>query len=153
MDPAVAEVSRSLAQLVQSGRLARAGADRVTRELQLQLKRTDELTNALVAVLDAVVVAVERRDIAVRHRDGYYFVHLETLRQGVEELAGYAAAPLREALLMASLAQPDAGILSMGTRAQFEGLPRRRYTVVELAAARAFLLRRAPPGLMGSLEQ
>lgn len=144
MDPhatAVAEVARSLAQLVQSGRLARAGADRVTRELQIELQRTDELTSALVAVLDAVVMAVERSEPAIQRRGLHAYVHLETLLRGRDELRGRE--PL-SALLMAVDSLPSAGIVSVGTRAVFEGVARRRYAVVDLELAKAFLFRRRP---------
>lgn len=144
MDPhatAVAEVSRSLAQLVQSGRLARAGADRVTRELQLELKRTDELTSALVAVLDAVVMAVETGEPAIHRRGLHAYVHLETLLSGRAELK--AREPLT-ALQMAVDSLSSAGVVSVGTRAVFEGVSRRRYVVVDLELAKAFLFRRRP---------
>lgn len=144
MDPhatAVAEVARSLAQLVQSGRLARVGADRVTRELQSELQRTEQLTNALVAVLDAVVMAVERSDPAIQRGGLHAYVHLETLLRGRGELRDRE--PL-SALLMAVDSLPSAGVVSVGTRAVFEGVARRRYSVVDLELAKAFLFRRRP---------
>lgn len=144
MDPhatALAEVSRSLAQLVQSGQLARAGADRVTRELQRELKRTDELANALLAVLDAVVMAVETGEPAIHRRGLHAYVHLETLLSRRAELK--AREPLN-ALQMAVDSLSGAGVVSIGTRAVFEGVPRRRYVVVDLELAKAFVFRRRP---------
>lgn len=140
----VAEVSRSLAPLVQSGRLARAGADRVIRLLQTELRRTDELTSALVALLDAAVAAVERGDPTVRHRDSHHYLHLETLLKTDESLRRYSGPTVRDALSMAIAALPSAGVLSMGTRAVFEDAPRRRYVVLALDVSRAFLARRRP---------
>jgi hypothetical protein len=147
MDPhadAVAEVARSLAPLVQSGRLARAGADRVTKELRAELQRTDELAGTLVAVLDALVMAVDRGQLEL-HRHGLHdYFHLETLLQVVDELRGRGERSAHDALLLAIAALPAAGVVSVGTRAAFEGVPRRRYVVVDLDLVRAFLLRRRP---------
>jgi hypothetical protein len=150
MDPhadAVAEVARSLAPLVQSGRLARAGADRVTKELRAELQRTDELAGSLVAVLDALVMAVDRGRLEL-HRHGLHdYFHLETLLQVVDELRGRGQRNAHDALLLAIAGLPAAGVVSVGTRAAFEGVPRRRYVVVDLDLVRAFLLRRRRPVL------
>jgi hypothetical protein len=147
MDPhadAVAEVARSLAPLVQSGRLARAGADRVTMSLRAELQRTDELAGTLVAVLDALVMAVDRGQLEL-HRHGLLdYLHLETLLQVVEELRGRGQRNAHDALLLAIASLPAAGVVSVGTRAAFEGVPRRRYVVLDLGLVRAFLLRRRP---------
>ncbi len=146
MDPhadAVAEVARSLAQLVQSGRLALAGADRVTRLALAELQRTDELAGTLVAVLDALVMAVDRGQLEL-HRVGLHgYVNVETLLRTATELAAHSMRDAQDALRLA-LSMPAAGVVSVGTRATFEGVPRRRYVVVDLDVVRAFLLRRRP---------
>lgn len=141
---ALAELARSLAPLVQSGRLARAGADRVTRTLRAELQRTDELAGTLVAVLDAAVMAVERGQLEL-HRHGLHeYFHLETLLQVVDELRPLGLRSAHDALTLAMAVLPAAGVVSVGTRAVFEGVPRRRYVVIDLERVRAFLLRRRP---------
>ena len=147
LDPhaaAIAEVARSLAPLVQSGRLARAGADRVTKALRAELRDTDELAGTLVAVLDAVVMAVDRGQLEL-HRHGLHdYLHLETLLRTVNELAAHSERNAQDALRLAIAALPMAGVVSVGVRAAFEGVRRRRYVVVDLDRVRAFLLRRRP---------
>lgn len=137
----IAEVSRSLAQLVQSGRLARSGADRVTRTLQVELQRTDALANDLLAVLDAVMMAVDRGAPAVERRGLHAYVHLESLIAQRDDLK--ARAPMT-ALVMAVESLPSAGVVAVGARATFNGVPRRRYVVIDLEIAKAFLFRRRP---------
>lgn len=139
----LAELARLLAPLVQSGRLARAGADRVTRTLRTEVQRTDELAGTLVAVLDAAVMAVERGQLELRRHGLHEYVHLETLLQ-VDELRGLGQRKAHEALLLAIAALPAAGVVSVGTRAAFEDVPRRRYVVIDLERVRAFLIRRRP---------
>ncbi|MDP1916607.1 MAG: hypothetical protein Q8L14_10190 [Myxococcales bacterium] len=141
---ALAELARSLAPLVQSGRLARAGADRVTRTLRAELQRSDELAGTLVAVLDAVVMAVDRRHLELRRHGLHECFHLETLLQVVDELRALGLRSAHDALLLAIAALPAAGVVSVGTRAAFEGVSRRRYVVIDLERVRAFLIRRRP---------
>ncbi len=140
----LAELARSLAPLVQSGRLARAGADRVTRTLRAELQRTDLLAGTLVAVLDAVVMAVDRRQLELRRHGLHDYFHLETLLQVVDELRLLGRRSAHDALLLAIAALPAAGVISVGTRAAFEGVSRRRYVVIDLERVRVFLIRRRP---------
>ena len=147
LDPhadALAEVARSLAPLVQSGRLARAGADRVTKALRAELRHTDELARTLVAVLDAVVMAVDRGQLELYRQGVRECFHLETLLRVVPELAAHSQRNAQDALRLAIAAVPAAGVVSVGARAAFEGVPRRRYVVIDVDLVRAFLLRRRP---------
>lgn len=140
---AVAEVARLLAQLVQLGRLSLAGVDRITRVLQAELRHTDKLASTLVAVLDAVVMAVDSGQLELYRHGHHNYFQLETLFLLVPTLAPYSLRDAQDAIRLAS-AVPAAGVVAVGTRAVFDGVPRRRYVVIDLDRVRTFLLRRRP---------
>lgn len=137
----LAEVARFLASLVRSGLISRAGADRVTKALQAELKRTAVLAVRLVALLDAMVMAVDRGQLELHRHGQHDYIHLETLLSTVKELAAHSQRNALDALRLAIAVLPAAGIVSVGARASFEGVPRRRYVVVNLDLARGFLRR------------